>query len=165
MNKKTISLGLASLGVLAVLGSSSVYAATKIGTVTGKDGDVKDKVQMSAEITSESGSHVTIKDAETGEEYQTSVGPNWYSGTYNVGDKVTVEGVVTTGENDNDHNFQITKINDKVLRESFEGKPAWAGQGGNGQGRNKGQGNATHGQGNGGNFVDANGDGACDNQK
>ncbi|MEI8143649.1 MAG: hypothetical protein WCG48_03485 [Candidatus Berkelbacteria bacterium] len=163
MNKKVISLGLIALGAVAILGSTSAYAANKIGTVTGKDGDIKDKVQISAEITAENGSHVTIKDTETGDEYQTSVGPSWYSGTYNVGDKVTIEGVTTAGDNDNNHNFQVTKINDTTLRDSFEGKPAWAGKGGNGQGQNKGQGNADHGQNNGGNFSDANGDGKCDN--
>jgi hypothetical protein len=159
MNKNVISLGLVALGAIAILGGTSVYAANKIGDVTGKDGDVKDKVQMSAEITAESGSHVTIKDTETGKEYQTSIGPSWYSGTYNVGDKVTVEGVETTGENDNGHDFQVMKINDKTVRESFEGKPAWAGKGGSG----KGQANENRGQNNGGNFVDANGDSKCDN--
>jgi len=159
MNKKFLALGLVMLGAVAIIGTSSAYAATKIGTVTGRDGDVKDKVQMSAEITKSSGSHVTIKDTETGKEYQTSIGPSWYSGEYNVSDKVTVEGVETTGENDNNHNFQVTKINDKVLRESFEGKPAWAGKGGQG----KGQSSENKGQNMGGNFVDANGDGKCDN--
>jgi len=164
MNKKVIGLGLFALGAIAVLGSTTVYAANKIGTVTGRDGDVKDKVQMSAEILSRDGSHITIKDTETGKEYQTSVGPNWYSGTYNVGDKVTIEGVETAGTNNNNHNFQVTKINDKVLRESFEGKPAWAGKGGRGQGENKGQGSMNRSQNN-GNFVDVNGDGKCDNIK
>lgn len=161
MNGKTVSLGLIALGAIAVLGSTSIYAANKIGTVTGKDGDIRDKVQMSAEITSENGSHVTIKDTETGKEYQTSIGPNWYSGAYNVGDKVTIEGVETTGKNNNLHNFKVMKINDKTLRESFEGKPAWAGKGGNGQ--NKEEGTMNRGQHNGGNFIDTNGDGKCDN--
>jgi len=159
MNKKVIRLGLVALSAIAVLGSTSAFAANKIGTVTGKDGDVKDKVQMSAEITAENGSHVTIKDTETGSEYQTSIGPSWYSGTYNVGDKVTVEGVETTSENDNDHNFQVTKINDKTLRESFEGEPAWAGKGRNSQGQH----GMNRGQNTGGNFVDTNSDGKCDN--
>jgi hypothetical protein len=114
---------------------------------------------MSAEITASAGSHVTIKDTETGKEYQTSVGPSWYSGTYDVGEKVTLEGVETTGENDNGHDFQVMKINDKTVRESFEGKPAWAGKGGSGQG----QGSENRGQNNSGNFVDANSDGKCDN--
>lgn len=161
MNKKFLTLGLITLGAVAILGGSSAFAATKIGTVTGKDGDVKDKLQMNAEVVQSSGSHLTIRDTETGKEYQTSVGPNWYSGNYNVADKVTIEGVETTGENDNNHNFQVTKINDKVLRENFEGKPAWAGQGG--QGKGQGNGNENRGRNINGNFVDANGDGKCDN--
>lgn len=161
MNKKILGLALVAAGAVAIIGGSSAYASTKIGTVTGSDGDVKDKVQMSAEITASAGSHVTIKDAETGTEYQTSIGPSWYSGSYNTGDKVTVEGVATTGTNDNGHTFQVTKINDKVLRESFEGKPNWAGKGG--QGGENGQGSANKGQNQGGKFVDANGDGKCDN--
>lgn len=159
MNKKHMILGLATLGAIAFVGSQTAFAATKIGTVTGKDGDVKDKISMSAEVTAASGSHVTLKDTETGKTYETAVGPSWYSGSYSTGDKVTVEGVETTGDNGNGHTFQVTKINDKTLRANFEGKPAWAGQG-NGQGA----GNSNRGQNHGANFVDANGDGVCDNQ-
>ena len=156
-NKMTF--GLATLGIVAAIGAGSAYAANTIGTVTGKDGDVKDKVSMSAEIIESEGSHVTLKDVDTGKTYETSVGPSWYSGTYNTGDKVTVEGVETTGDNENGHNFQAMKINDKTIRENFEGKPAWAGQRGNGNGTGEGM----RGQGRGANFTDANGDGQCDN--
>ncbi len=41
---------------------------------------------------------------------------------------MTVEGVVTDGDNDHGHTFQAMKVNDTVLREAFEGGPAWAGQ-------------------------------------
>lgn len=160
--KKIIISSIVAIGVIAVAGIGSAYAANKIGTVTGKDGDVKEKLSMSAEVIESAGSHLTIKDSETGKTYETSVGPNWYSGTYNNGDKVTVEGVETTGENKNGHTFQIIKINDKTLRESFEGKPAWAGQKGNGTGQGSGQSNGTRNSEN--SFVDANGDGQCDNQ-
>jgi len=155
MNKKFMILSLAALGGVGIIGVTSAYAASTIGTVTGKDGDVKNKVQMEAEVVSQNGSHLTIKDTATGSEYQTAIGPSWYSGSYKVGDKVKIEGVETTGKNDNSHNFQVMKINDKTLRQTFEGKPAWAGQGRNGQGQ---------GQHRNQNFVDTNGDGVCDNK-
>ena len=156
--------GIASAAVVTTIaGVGSAYAANTIGTVTGKDGDVKDKVSMEAEVTSASGSHVTLKDTATGQSYETSVGPSWYSGSYNTGDKVTIEGVATTGDNDNNHNFQVTKINDVTLRESFEGKPAWAGQRGSGK-DSASSSTARHGNGQGSNFVDNNNDGVCDNQ-
>ena len=163
MNKKTLALAIMTLGAIALLGGTTAFAANKIGTVTGKDGDVKDKIQMSAEITSENGSHVTIKDTDTGKEYETSIGPSWYSGTYNTGDKVTIEGIETISNNENNHNFQITKINDKTLRESFEGKPAWAGANDQQEGTKSGKGN--YGHGNGQNYKDIDNDGKCDNSQ
>jgi hypothetical protein len=142
--KKKLVLGLVVLGAIAILGGSSVYAATTIGTVTGKDGDVMDKVSINAEVTEANGSHITIKDTDTGETYQTSTGPSWYSGDYNVGDKVTVEAVKTKGDNDNGHTLQVMKINDVTLRSNFEGKPEWAGQ--NGQGNSNGSAVQNRGQ-------------------
>ncbi len=157
-NKMTLSL--ATLGVVVVIGAGSAYAATTIGTVTGKDGDVKDKISMNAEIIESQGSHVTLKDLDSGKAYETSIGPSWYSGNYSVGEKVTIEGVETTEKNDNGHNFQTMTIEGKTLRENFESKPAWAGQKGNSEGNGEG----TRGQGNKANFIDTNGDGQCDNR-
>jgi len=162
MNKVISKTSLIVVGLLVLIGGGTAFAANKIGTVTGNDGDVKDKVQLSAEVVNSDGSHVTLRDTETGKEYQTSFGPSRYSGTYNQGDTVSVEGVETIGENDNGHNFQATKVNDITLRESFEGKPAWAGQGNGSDSQNSGTGTGL-GQGNGNSFMDKNSDGTCDN--
>jgi len=166
MNKKLTMLSLAAIGGIGILGVSSAFAADTIGTVTGKDGDAKDLVQIEAEVIDQDGSHLTIKDDATGNEYKTAIGPSWYSGTYETGDKIKIEGVETTGSNENDHNFQVTKINDTTLRESFEGKPAWAGQkNGSGRDQNMGQNqNFGNGQHRNQNFIDSNGDGMCHNQ-
>jgi len=168
--KKNKILGTAAiaLAVASVVGISSVSASTKTGTVTGEDGDIKDKVSISAEVTAVDGSHVTFKDVETGSEYTASFGPSWYNDKdYEEGDKVVVIGVETDGENsEEDHNFQAMQVDQTVLREQFEGKPAWAGtRGGNGDGTGEGSHGSKKGSGNheGGNFVDSNKDGVCDN--
>ena len=52
------------------------------------------------------------------------------------------------------------EVDGNVLRSEFEGRPNWAGtRGGNGEGQHKQGGN--RGQG----FVDADGDGVCDNMQ
>ena len=161
MSKKIFIIALTIISAFLIVGTVNYSrAATKIDQVTGRDGDTRDRIQVNAEVTAVDGSHLTFKDMDTSKEYRTGIGPNWFSGAYNVGDKITIEGVETDGETakQKNHNFQIMKINDKVLRESFEGKPGWAGKGEKGQGIDQGQGQKK-------NFVDVNGDGVCDNKK
>jgi len=163
MKKKTLlSIAIATVAV-ATLGVTSVMAADVIDTVIARDGDVKDVVAMSAEVTSVDGSHVTFVDSETGTEYSASFGPSWFTKAYEVGDIVELEGVETVAENnDNGHDFQVTVVDDITLRE-FEGKPAWAGQRGNGDGAGEHRGGGQGHKGMGGSgFVDADGDGVCD---
>lgn len=156
-------------GTVGFLALSPALAAETIGTVVGEDGDVKDKVAITAEITSVDGSEVTFKDVDTGEEYDASFGPTWYTEEeYAEGDRVDVIGVETEGEgSEEDHNFQVMEVDDTVLREEFEGKPKWAGSrgGGNGDGTGAGTGSQNKGanRGVGSSFVDGNGDGVCDN--
>ena len=161
-SKKLFS-GLLMLAIVGSMGVASVSAADTIGTVTGNDGDVKDLVQMQAEITNVDGSEVTFKDTQTGQEYEAGFGPSWFTKTYEVGEQITIEGVATDADNDHGHNFQVMKVGDTVLRKAFEGGPAWAGargegksQGGEGQRMGQGEGRGQKGQG-------RNGDGVCDN--
>lgn len=159
MNKKLlIAFGVALAVGLGGLVAQNVLAAEKIGTFTARDGDVKEIVKIEGEISKTQGQLITFKDGESGKEYTAGVGPSRYAGTYQSGDKITVEGAEALGKKQAGVNFKITKINDKVLREDFGSKPAWAG---NGEGQNNVNGS---GQRN-GNFVDANGDGTCDNQQ
>jgi len=167
-NTKNLILGtVVAVGAIGVLTVSSAMAAETIGTVTGKDDDIKDKVAITAEIISVDGSQVTFKDVDTNEEYRASFGPSWFTKSYEAGEHVDIIGVATEEENnDHDHNFQVMEVNGTKLRESFEGKPAWAGQGensegkgkGNGHGRRRGNGLGQHGS----EFVDADNDGVCD---
>lgn len=159
MNKKLwIVLGAALIVGLGSLAVKNVLAAEKIGTFTAKDGDVKEIVKVDGEVSDVNGRRITFKDATSGETYSAGVGPSRYSGEVSVGDKITVEGAESLGKNQAGVNFKITKLNEQVLREDFGSKPAWSG---NSNGQNAGSG--SNGQGNGG-FVDANGDGVCDNQ-
>lgn len=158
MNKKLlIALGVALVIGLGGLMAQNVLAAEKIGTFTARDGDIKEIVKIEGEVSKNQGQLITFKDGESGKEYTAGVGPSRYSGTYQSGDKITVEGAEALGKSQAGVNFKITKINDKVLREDFGSKPAWAG---NGEGQNNGNGSSQKN----GNFVDVNGDGICDNQ-
>ena len=165
--KKYAILGtllVASIVALSTMGQVSAYS--KVGTVTGGEGETLDKVSVNAEIVKIDGGEITFKDLDTGKEYTAGIGPSWYVGDVKVGDKVTIVGVVTTGDNDQDHSFKVMTYKDKVLRENYTGRPAWAGKGGNGQGAHDGTGeHRGHGNGEGGhgeNFVDANNNGVCD---
>lgn len=160
------------IAAVGVFGASSVFAAEKIGTVTGRDGDVKDTLSMTAEIISVDGSHVTFKDVDSDEEYTASFGPSWFTKVYAEGEKVNVVGVETEEDNnDNNHNFQVMEVDGTVLRTEFEGRPAWAGtRSGEGSGEGQGQSGERRGgrqgarDGSGGSdFVDADGNGICDN--
>jgi len=168
MKKSKLIASALAFGVIGLTTAGVAFAYDKVDTVVGKDGDVKDVVSVEGKIESVDGSHITFSDTQTGDQFSGGVGPSRYSGTYTVGQDVDIKGVVTDGENSNDHNFQIMEIDGKVLRESFEGKPMWAGQG-NGTRENAGTGNGqtrqSNGQMNGANFVDANGDGVCDNMR
>lgn len=152
------SITVLGLGILAV---PSVFAAQNVGTVTGRDGDIKDKVAVQAKIQEINGSHVSFSDVETGTEYTGSFGPARESSQYTVGQELEVVGVETESENNrNNHNFQVMELDGEVIREAFEGKPTWAGsQEGNGSAH----GGMNRGGSKGGSFVDANGDGVCDN--
>ena len=173
VNKKTLfstALVVGAFGVAGFFASSDVMASEVVDQVTGNDGDVKDLLKVNAEVTSVDGSQVTFKDSETGEVYEASFGPSWFSDEYEVGSEVVVVGVETEeGNNENGHNFQVMKVNETELRTEFEGKPEWAGQGrgGNGDGTGAGAGGQMRHSGNGGgtgaDFVDADGDGVCDN--
>ena len=151
-----------AVGAVGIVGASGVFAAETIGTVTCKDGDVKDKVAITAEVTGVEGSQVTFKDVDTEDEYKAGFGPSRHTKSYEVGDNVEVVGVGTVENNDKGHNFQVMEADGTTLREAFEGKPVWAGaqegkgNGGSGNGMRKGSGNG------GANFVDADGDGVCD---
>lgn len=49
MNKSSILLAsVAGLAVIGVVGATGIMAAESLGTVTGRDGDVLEKVQMDA---------------------------------------------------------------------------------------------------------------------
>lgn len=158
-SKKIVLSTLLTLGLVSAVGVTGAYAFDKVGTVTGQDGDVKDKISMTAQITSVDGSHVVIKDLESNKLFETSFGPSWYTKAYNVGDKIKVIGVETEEDNnDNDHNFQTLSVDGKTVRDSFEGRPLWAGsRNGEGTGNNENRQNGT------GAFVDNNKDGVCDN--
>ncbi len=152
-SKKLFS-GLLTLAIIGSMGVASVSAADTIGSVTGNDGDVKDLVQMQAEVVNVDGSQVTFKDIQTGQEYEAGFGPSWFTKTYEVGEQITLEGVETVADNDHGHNFQVMKVDDTVLREAFEGGPAWAGargegkgQGGEGKGMGQGEGKGQKGSG------------------
>lgn len=164
-NIKLLAFGSLAILGLGILSAPSIFAAQNVGTVTGRDGDVKDKVALTAEIRSVTGSHVTFSDVETGTEYTSSFGPAREASDYTIGQQVEVVGVVTdSSRNNNNHNFQVMEVNGEVVRENFEGKPSWAGtQNGNGNGTRSAQGGMHKGESKGGSFVDANGDGVCDN--
>ncbi|MBN1617842.1 hypothetical protein JW887_00670 [Candidatus Dojkabacteria bacterium] len=173
--KKNIRLFVSTLlvtGLIGLLATNQVFAAETIGTVTGKDGDVKDKVKITADVVSADGSHITFKDVDTGEEYETSFGPSWYSKVVEIGNQVELIGVVTdSSNNDNGHNFQVLEIDGVSLRDGFEGRPSWsASRGSNGTGSAKGSGSMGAGSRNqsgsrtNSGFVDADNDGSCDNR-
>ncbi len=145
MNKKNVSI-LGAIALTAIVSIGGAYAAETIGTVTGRDGDTQDLVRVQAQVTSVDGSEVTFVDQQDGTEYSAGFGPSWYSQEYAAGEQITVEGVATDGDNEQDHTFQAMKVNDTVLREEFEGRPAWAGS--RGQGMSEGTG--SHGTGRGG---------------
>ena len=167
-NKKALS-AIVSVVAFGSLASGSVMAYDTIGTVTGADGDVKELVSMSAEVVSVDGAHVSFKNLDTGAVYNAGFGPIWFTKEYKIGENIVVEGVETVAENnENDHTFQVTKVNDIVLREEFEGKPVWAGtRGGNGDGSHdragSRAGHGRHGDRSRSGFVDADCDGVCDN--
>jgi hypothetical protein len=175
--KNVTMLGLTGLlvGSVAILGANNIFAAETVATITAKDGDVKDVVSIDAQIDSVDGSHVTFTDTETQDTYNTSFGPSWFTEEYAAGEEVNVVGVVTEAENNNNgHNFQTLEVDGTTLRESFEGKPAWAGTRGGGNGTGNGQAlgsmHRASGQGNGSmhsgqGFVDADGNGECDNMQ
>lgn len=153
-----------AVGIVGIVGSSTVYAAETIGTVTGKDGDVKNKLAITGEVTAVDGSHVSFKDVDTETVYETSFGPSRYTKTYTVGEQVEVVGVETEdSNNENNHNFQTLSVDGTTLRDSFEGKPLWTGSNGSGTGTGTGMQRKGTGSLNGGSFVDGNGDGVCDN--
>lgn len=159
-NKKYLAIfTVIGLGV-AILSQTAIpaFAATKIGTITVRDGDVKDLLKINAEITKINNRQVTFNDLDTGKEYTAGIGPVWYSGTPTIGSKLTIEGVEAIGEKAKakGNTFLITKLGDKILRANFPGKPAWAGKGSKGQGRGMNQAKGR-------NFVDANNNGICDN--
>jgi len=168
MKKTKLFASALAFGVIGLTTAGVALAYDKVDTVIGKDGDVKDLVTVDGKIESVDGSHITFSDTQTGDQFTGGVGPSRYSGTYTVGQDVDVKGVIVDGENANNHNFQIIEIDGKVLRDGFEGKPMWSGQG-NGTREGSGNGNSASRQGsgqmNGGSFVDANGDGVCDNMK
>lgn len=159
--KKILFSSAIALGALAVVGVPSVMAAETIGTVTGKDGDTKELLSINAEVVETDGSHVLLKDSETSEVYETSFGPSWYSDEYEAGDTVEVIAVETDAENnDEGHNLQVLELDGTTLREEFESRPEWAG----GKGSRNEAGSRHQASGNGGsNFIDADGDGNCDN--
>jgi len=166
-NTRNLILGtVVAVGAVGVLTLSSAMAAETIGTVVGKDGDIKDKVAITAEITAVDGSQITFKDIDTNTEYSASFGPSWFTKAYETGEHVDVVGVATEEENnDHDHNFQVMEVDGTELRESFGGRPSWAGQGGNGKGKGEGNGQGHRGNGagqHGSEFVDADNDGVCD---
>jgi len=139
-----------AIGAVGIVGASGVFAAETIGTVTCTDGDIKDKVAIAAEVTGVDGSHVTFKDVDTENEYKAGFGPSWHTKTYAVGDNVEVVGVETIEKNDKGHTFQVMEADGTTLRESFQGKPVWAGaqegkgNGGSGNGMRKGSGDGVH---------------------
>jgi len=165
--KKSTKTTLGVLGAIALIGPASlsaVYAAETIGTVTGKDGDIQDLYRIQATVTDVDGSEVTFTDPETNTEYTAGFGPSWFTKAYEVGEEIVIEGVATDGDNDHGHTFQVMKVDDTMLRAEFEGRPEWAGQRGGGEGAGLEKG-SRHGMGQGGSgFVDADGDGNCDNE-
>lgn len=133
-NKKFILSVLVGLVAVGVLGVTNVFAAEQIGTVTAPDGHELQKVAMNAQVTAVNGSSVSIVDTQSGETYSTSFGPARYSGTYNVGDEVKLEAVLTEGQNSRGHNLLTLKVNDTELRSGIGQKPNWAGSSDSGLG-------------------------------
>ncbi|MDD5551831.1 MAG: hypothetical protein PHI88_01575 [Candidatus Pacebacteria bacterium] len=154
------------IGIISAV-AIPTFAATKTGTVTTRTGE-KNSLKINAEITKVNNRQITFKDIDTNKEYTAGIGPVWYSESPKVGDKLQIEGIEVDGERakEKGNTFLITKLGDKVLREDFPGKPAWAGKGGNGQGQGEGKGQGK-GQGmnqsEGPNFIDADKNGICDN--
>lgn len=148
MSKGKIALvSFALLTVSGLVGLSGVSAAEFSGT---------EKLAMNAEVLSVDGTSVTIKDTQTGEIYKTSFGPVRFSREYKAGEILQVEGMSTDHENERNHNFQTIKVGELELRSEFGGRPNWARSNGDSLGKHRAGGQA--------NFIDADGDGNCDNR-
>ncbi len=157
--KKTLIVGTAV--AISLLSTGVVFAKTSLGTVKTPSGTEVAKVGLAGTVeraTTTGKNQIQIKDAD-GKSYTVNLGKRGYvNTTVQTGDNVKVEGLEETAGTVSAWN--LTKADgSQVTIRTAAGKPAWAGEG-SGTG-----GSGMHnGSGNGSGFVDANGDGACDNE-
>ncbi len=154
--KKTLIVG--TVVAVTLLSTGVVFAKTSLGTVKTPNGEDVAKVGLAGTVESISTTgknQIQIKDAD-GKSYTVNLGKRGYvDTTVKTGDSVKVEGLEHTAGTVSAWN--LTKADgSQVTIRTAAGKPAWAGSGSGGTGMHNGS-----GSGNG--FVDANGDGACDN--
>jgi len=155
---KTLIVG--TVVAVSLLSAGVVFAKTSLGTVKTPSGEEVAKVGLSGTVESVSTTgknQIQVKDAD-GKSYTVNLGKRGYvDTTVKTGDNVKVEGLEHTAGTVSAWN--LTKADgSQVTIRTAAGKPAWGGKGeGNG-------GSGMHnGSGNGAGFVDANGDGNCDN--
>lgn len=157
MNKTLIA---SAAVAVTVLSTGVVFAKTSLETVKTPSGIEVAKVGLAGTVESVSTTgknQIQVKDSD-GKSYTVNLGKRGYvDTTVKTGDNVKVEGLENTTGTVSAWN--LTKADgSQVTIRTEAGKPAWAGNGGG----NTGSG-MHNGSGNGSGFVDANGDGTCDN--
>ncbi len=155
---KTLIVGTAV--AISLLSTGVVFAKASLGTVKTPSGTEVAKVGVSGSVESVSTTgknQIQVKDSD-GKSYTVNLGKRGYvDTTVQAGDNVKVEGLEKTAGTISAWN--LTKADgSQVTIRTAAGKPAWGGNGG-GNGGSK----MHNGSGNGSGFVDANGDGTCDN--
>ena len=158
MNKKLI---VGTAVTFSLLSTGVVFAKTSLGTVKTPEGTEVTKVGLSGTVESASATgknQIQVKESD-GKIYTVNLGKRGYvDTTVKTGDNIKVEGIEKTEGNVSAWN--LTKADgSQVTIRTEAGKPAWAGSstGHNGTGMGNGSGNGSG-------FVDANGDGVCDNE-
>lgn len=155
---KTLIVGTAV--AMSLLSTGVVLAKTSLGTVATPSGSEVAKVGLSGTVESVSTTgknQIQLLDSD-GSSYAVNLGKRGYVDTaVKTGDNISVEGLERTVGTVSA--WSLTKADgSQVTIRTEAGKPAWAGNGGG----NSGSG-MHNGSGNGAGFVDANGDGTCDN--
>lgn len=164
MKAKYVLSSVIAVGLFLLLATTAVFAKESLGTLETPKGDTVEKVRMEATITEVGDRSLTVKDNDSGEEYTFGKGPYWFNDReYEVGQKVTLEGVDTSNVSDKrgpeEYNFAVFKLDDVEYRTEM-GRPSWAGQG---EHRGRGMGMRGFGQGLG--FQDEDGNGVCDHME
>lgn len=156
---KTLIIGAAV--AVTLLSTGVVFAKTSLGSVKTPSGTEVAKVGIAGTVESVSTTgknQIQVKDAD-GASYTVNLGKRGYvDTTVAAGDSIKVEGLEKDAGTVSAWN--LTKADgSQVTIRTEAGKPAWAGTGGG----NGGSG-MHNGSGEGAGFVDANGDGVCDNE-